>query len=133
MQTRSQTRQSLPRRRKNFPKVRARFVDAQGVNRKFKPAMTIPSSSKGFSLPPSQAVKPERTPANQPVAAQDSPEATLQSSNFDALREAIASPPKLRPLEAARAIIWAKDPNYPPLDKLNNIAGMFLAEAIRNL
>jgi hypothetical protein len=67
------------------------------------------------------------------VANQDSPEETLRTSGFTALREAISAEPELRPLEVTRAIVWAKDPNYPPLDKLNNIAGAFLSEAIRNL
>jgi hypothetical protein len=101
--------------------------------------MTIPSQSNRLSISPSQAGRPESTPASQPAAAEvsssqsDSGGETLQTTNLALLREAVSYPPELRPLEMARAIVWAKDPNYPPLDKLNNIASMFLAEAIRNL
>jgi hypothetical protein len=100
--------------------------------------MTIPSQSNRLSISPSQAGRPESTPASQPAAAEASSQTssggeTLQTTNLELLREAVSYPPELRPLEMARAIVWAKDPNYPPLDKLNNIASMFLAEAIRNL
>jgi hypothetical protein len=69
---------------------------------------------------PAAALHPTtpRKPSTAPAAATDN----LSTSSLDRLKAALAATPEIRPEMVARGTKLALDPNYPPLEIIEDVA-----------
>jgi hypothetical protein len=75
------------------------------------------------SLRPTGARKDSAAPAAAPEASTDA----LTTGSLDQLRSALAASPEIRPEVVAHGAKLAADPNYPPLQIIENVARQIVA------
>jgi D-mannonate dehydratase len=80
------------------------------------------SPTQGTPVPALRPAAP-RKPSAAPAAATDN----LSTSNLDRLKAALAATPEIRPEMVAHGVKLALDPNYPPLEIIEDVARIIVS------